>query len=551
LLEIRGIEAMKNWKGVFLCTSIFLGVGHAGEARAWEPYGFITHEDKVLNTRWSPLRPLGAQSFSATPQGACDVYQSPRKPYCAPTGTSNGGFTGLGWCTENSRQPWACTEEDFQANMEENNGVAIVPACFPLPLVNKELPGNIVGEIVADTTGFSCHCAVRPDIDPALAVSDLSSGYCVSPHRLDLAVSRDRYAVRQSGEPVSVRISVQRLDGSPAVNEPVALVVQPTSGVPGILSNGEGKTDSSGVFTAEYRFPQFTARQVDKITATCRNCNPMSATAEIKMAPVVIGFFNGVWNTSKQAKYGLENLAQLIGYTYKNLPIRYENFYNQTGKGTSSTMLQDLAETFIQRSQELDGVLSNRWEHYWDLIAGRHGDPTSLTGSLLRGLGNGGIALARLLDATFNATLGRIVAGWARMLSDPPTAADMNAQLMKLRTIADEVSDFVLVAHSQGNLFVNAAYDGLRGSHPDTHVGTVHVAPASPSLRGEYGLSSLDLVINGLRAQGINSVQPANWNIPFGLADASGHALVETYLDAGREGRTKVKALIEDAIDGL
>jgi hypothetical protein len=122
---------------------------------------------------------------------------------------------------------------------------------------------------------------------------------------------------------------------------------------------------------------------------------------------------------------------------------------------------------------------------------------------------------------------------------------------VKLQAIADEGSDFVLVAHSQGNLFVNAAYDGLRGSHPSTHVNTVHVAPASPSLRGKHGLSSFDLVINGLRAQGITSVQPANWNIPFGLADASGHALVATYLDARREGRAKVKALIENAIDGL
>ncbi|VTU35919.1 hypothetical protein RA8CHR_05341 [Variovorax sp. RA8] len=37
------------------------------------------------------------------------------------------------------------------------------------------------------------------------------------------------------------------------------------------------------------------------------------------------------------------------------MPLRYENFYNQTGKGNGNTALQDIAETFIQHSNELDG----------------------------------------------------------------------------------------------------------------------------------------------------------------------------------------------------
>ncbi|MGI4777884.1 MAG: hypothetical protein ACRYGA_07140 [Janthinobacterium lividum] len=542
---------MRKWKWLFACASLILGVSHAGEAKTWSPYGFVTYEDELLNKRWNPLRPLGAQSFSTTPEGACAAYQTPKRSYCAPTGISDSGYKELGWCTENTHKSWACTERDFSANIEENNTVAVFPACFPYPLTVDVRLTNAVGWIVADSTGLSCHCQVYPGIDPADAVPYLGSDVCVSPHRLSLAASRDRFSVSQANEPIAVRVAIERTDQTPAVNEPVTLIVQSASGVPGTLSTREGKTDSSGILTTEYRFPQFTGKQVDKITARCKNCDPESATVELKMAPVVIGFFNGVWNTESQAKDGSEKLAQLMGPTYRSSPIRYENFYNQTGKGTSGTMFQDLAETFSQRSQELDGVLNDRWEHYWDLIAGRHGDPNSLTGSLISGLGSGGLALARLIDATFNATLGQIVAGWARMLSTPPTSADLTAQLSKLRTIADEGSDFVLVAHSQGNLFANAAFDGLRSSHPDTHSRTVHVAPASPSLRGDYGLSSFDLVINGLRAQGITSVQTANWTIPFGLTDASGHAFNETYLDPAREGRAKVKALVDSALASL
>jgi hypothetical protein len=109
----------------------------------------------------------------------------------------------------------------------------------------------------------------------------------------------------------------------------------------------------------------------------------------------------------------------------------------------------------------------------------------------------------------------------------------------------------LLVAHSQGNLFVNAAYDGLRANRPETQANFVHIAPASPTTRGEHGLSDLDLVINGLRVQGISSVQPSNWHIPFSTVDASGHTLVDTYLDASREGRGKVRALIDSALNGL
>lgn len=64
-------------------------------------------------------------------------------------------------------------------------------------------------------------------------------------------------------------------------------------------------------------------------------------------------------------------------------------------------------------------------------------------------------------------------------------------------------------------------------------------------------LSGLDLVVNGLRLQGVTSVPPANWSLPFSWVDASGHALIATYLDPERDGRANVKGLITSALEGL
>jgi hypothetical protein len=185
------------------------------------------------------------------------------------------------------------------------------------------------------------------------------------------------------------------------------------------------------------------------------------------------------------------------------------------------------------------------------LLAGKHASGDSLTGRLLNGLANCGTALGKLFDATFNAMLGQMFSGYSQMLSNPPTAADVAGQLQKLRDLADEDHSFVLIAHSQGNLFVNTAYDGLRSGHPDTKAGVVHVAPASPTSRGEHLLADIDLVINGLRVQGISSVAPNNINLAMSKSDLSGHTLVGTYLDAARAAREKINGMVQTVLGAL
>lgn len=83
-----------------------------------------------------------------------------------------------------------------------------------------------------------------------------------------------------------------------------------------------------------------------------------------------LGFFNGVWNTDHQADFGLKKLKDLIGPTYNSEPVKYKAFYNHTGSSVGATALQDLAETFIQRSAEIDasGELGKRFEYFWEFI---------------------------------------------------------------------------------------------------------------------------------------------------------------------------------------
>jgi hypothetical protein len=259
----------------------------------------------------------------------------------------------------------------------------------------------------------------------------------------------------------------------------------------------------------------------------------------------VVGFFNGVWNTPTQdgALAGLAALRDLIGRTYNNEPVEYELFYNHTGSTVSATFFQDLAETFIQRAREVDqtGALEQRYEYLWQVVA--DGDQ-SLWDRLTAAVpAAGGVLSALYTDFTTKA-----VAGYSLMLSSPPTAADMAEHRSRLDEMALQGQKLILVAHSQGNLFVNPAFDYINAKAGAGSVKVVHVAPASPTLRGSYTLADIDIVINGLRVQGLSSVPASNLVLPVSTRDLSGHKLVDTYLDGSRPGRVAVKGLVDAAL---
>ena len=253
-----------------------------------------------------------------------------------------------------------------------------------------------------------------------------------------------------------------------------------------------------------------------------------------------LGFFNGVWNTYDQATTGRDELENLIGDTYNNEPVKYESFYNHTGSTVGSNGLQDLAETFIQRSAEIDasGELGKRFEYFWEFLGSS--EPTFLD-KLAGFLPNA----ASLFDSLYTAINTKLVAIISYFTSNPPTEADYATHNARLDALAADGQKLMLVGHSQGNLFMNHGYDHILPTVTKDRVAAAHIAPASPTLRGDYVLANIDLVINALRIQGANSVPDNNLDINASRVDVSGHTLIGTYLDPTRDGRGRVKTMIE------
>jgi hypothetical protein len=271
----------------------------------------------------------------------------------------------------------------------------------------------------------------------------------------------------------------------------------------------------------------------------------------------VIGFFNGVGNTEQAARNSVLRLEAEYGQQYKDTPLKYELFYNQTacqdGWQGKVSCLEDVAEVFAQRTREYEGIFANRWETFWDLLAARHRSDTSLTGQLLGLLGSGN-PFAQWLDTAADAIRNLLASTFLKLLTlfSENTNYDNRVQhLTKLTQLTDGGSSLIMVAHSQGNLFVNSAFDGLKALRPQAQAQVVHVAPASPSLRGEYVLADIDLVINALRVTGVNSVPSINVNLPLSKSDPSGHGFEPTYLDKSRAAYGRTTSRIKASLDTL
>ena len=315
--------------------------------------------------------------------------------------------------------------------------------------------------------------------------------------------------------------------------------------------------DDEGYFDLEFRPKAFKPASIP-LSFTCAGCGN-SADVTLEMRPeIVIGFFNGVGNTSEAAQESLNRLQREFGSRYEDSPLKYDWFYNQTacGEGTTGkpSCLEDLAEVFEQRSLELGGVFANRWETFWDIVASRHQQATSLTGRLIDLLGSGSNALLQWLDTSVNAILNQLVRDTLKLLTlfkDSPTYDNRADHMERLWRHADNDDSMVLVAHSQGNLFVNSAFDALKSFKPDARARVVHVAPASPTLRGDYVLADIDLVINALRGTGLNSVPDVNIRLPFSSGDRSGHGFDPTYLDKARAAHSRTMGLITNSLEAL
>lgn len=143
-------------------------------------------------------------------------------------------------------------------------------------------------------------------------------------------------------------------------------------------------------------------------------------------------------------------------------------------------------------------------------------------------------------------------------LAAPPTTAEYDQHRIRLDTLALQGSKLIFFAHSQGNLFANAAYEYVVPKIGAQSVGVVHVAPASPRVNGEHTLADKDFVINGLRAFG--SVPSNTTTIPLfadrpaglnGSKDRLGHGLLEVYLNPALATRGRIDGQVRALFSGL
>lgn len=282
----------------------------------------------------------------------------------------------------------------------------------------------------------------------------------------------------------------------------------------------------------------------------------------------LIGLFNGVWNTRKDAEISLDAMRarDFIGRTYRGVLVKYQLFYNQSGCNRSAAAcLEDVAEVFIQRGTELDQLLQRRWEIFWEQVTGQTDAPQSFANLLRSRVLSGAQTFIDWFDAYVTATRATVKTSSMRMLADPPTSVDAASHKAELIDAGKKGYRTVLVAHSQGNLFANAAYDGYLSNARESGAAVgedtsyvaaniVHVAPASTRLIGPYVLAEIDLVIGALRGVDGGAVAPSTLSredMPPSLSDLSGHTLVGTYLDQHRRAREDIRQLVVQALDAL
>ena len=326
---------------------------------------------------------------------------------------------------------------------------------------------------------------------------------------------------------------------------------------------GEFTTSNQNGMAAGFGYPSIRTMPVAKCVGHARWGGYWFAKEAIELVcpPTLLGFFNGVDNTEKQAEDSLGVLIDAFPPNNPEKPIKHDLFYNQTActNGTNlSCLVTDAAEVFAQRDKELGGILIDRWELFWEILAGRHNQADSFAATLLSKLIDTSGAFLNLLESIFGGIMNGLAGTVSKIITmlanSPDTQADVTAHLKKLKDYADKGSGMVLVAHSQGNLFVNAAHDGIMAHKPTQKIEVVHVAPAAPTMRTaingvvDYALAGIDLVINALRIITPGQVPNANLSIPAG-ADATGHKFVETYMDKTRTAYDSIKSMIQAGLD--
>ncbi len=282
---------------------------------------------------------------------------------------------------------------------------------------------------------------------------------------------------------------------------------------------------------------------------------PFNAIANsCKIEGYTIGFFNGVATTREQAEQGIKEIKFTLGISqYNSESVEYQLFYNDSYiEGSGLNVLADFAETFDQRTYELEQKQFDRWEAFWDIVSGRQNSSIiqkiSATFAWFAGF---------VLDFTseaINATITTFLKELASLVDAPETSQTRMQHHLLNDSLTWKGKKLIYIAHSQGNLWVNESYKHVTSQYGYSadNIHVVHIAPASPTLSpdSDYILSTSDLVINGLNFTGIGSVPIPNTTIAPSKLDIAGHGLIPIYLTHPKSIE-KIKASVDKAFTSL
>lgn len=258
-------------------------------------------------------------------------------------------------------------------------------------------------------------------------------------------------------------------------------------------------------------------------------------------------FFNGIRTSFPEAEWtAIHHFPAAFGRSNTaGERITYAPMYNQTDGA-----VDDIVETFEQRLSEQSDLLKNKFELFYEGLVGG--------GPLIDWIVTVFPAFRQSMQAFSEYDQARRVALLASLLGSSDAAVTSAEQNARIDALTLQGSRMVFIAHSQGNLFANSAYDHALTKVSSSSVKVVHIAPASPRLVGPYTLANLDLVINGLRPFG--TVAANTTDIPGyalrgpgrnGNTDFLGHGVLEIYLNESLSTNSRIVGHVKAAVDSV
>jgi|CXWL01.1.fsa_nt_gi hypothetical protein len=253
-------------------------------------------------------------------------------------------------------------------------------------------------------------------------------------------------------------------------------------------------------------------------------------TSCVQETGTVVVFGNGIMNTEREADYSRDRIENLLRTTLT--PEEFRNLEFALAYNQSYGVLSDLYESLKQRLGTDNAVTS-----FWRWLGGLDVLPDAVRQEFFR--------VATSFD--FSTRVG---------------TADLSNHLAMYRAKTLAGKKVLVVSHSQGNFFANAAYETLYGGSSPLRTrsfGIVSVANPSSFVGGNGPYTTLieDGVIAAIRlATPLVVLPPLPPNITNILSDArasdwKGHSFIDEYMAAGSRSVAKIMPDVIATMNGL